>query len=185
MSKKIILKGKKVILRPFVLKDAERFCQWLADREVTKFLGVYYDDPPPTLAEEKSWVKRARQDQNNFRLAINTIEGVHVGSVGLNKIDRFNQHAEFGIFIGDKKYWGQGLGTEACKLIVDYGFKKMKLHRIFLRHIAFNIRGHKSYWKVGFKEEGRLRQHIFRDGYFHDQILMGILREEWQKRIKN
>ena len=64
----------------------------------------------------------------------------------------------------------------------DYGFKKLKLHRIYLRFIAYNIRGQKSYQKVGFKIEGRARNHYFRDGYFHDQIQMGLLRDEWLKK---
>jgi len=92
--------------------------------------------------------------------------------------------AEFGIFIGDKKYWGQGCGTEACRLIVDHGFRKLKLHRVYLRVLAYNIRGIKSYQKVGFKVEGRLKEHIYRDGFYHDEIVMGLLREEYLKLKK-
>ena len=180
----IILKGKKVILRPLSLNDAPRFCRWLADQEVTKFLAIY-ESPAPSVKEEMEWIKKARRDKNNFRLAIDTIDGVHIGSIALNKIDRFTKRAEFGIFIGDKKYLGQGLGTQACQLIIDYGFKKLKLHRIYLRYIAYNIRGEKSYLKCGFKIEGRLRDHTFRDGYFHDQILMGLLAGEYLKKIRN
>ncbi len=181
---KVILKGKKVILRPFVLDDARRFAEWLSDPEVTKFLSIY-DQPPPTLKEERDYIKRARKDKDNLRFAIDTIEGRHIGSIGLNKIDKFHKRADYGIFIGDKKYWGQGYGTEACKLIVGHGFKKLKLHRIHLTCIAYNIRGQKSYEKVGFKVEGYLRDHIFRDGYFHDEIHMGLLRSEYFKKIRN
>jgi len=150
MLKKVIIKGRSVVLRPLSLKDAPWFCRWLKDREVTKFLAIY-ELPPPALKEEIEWIKEARRDKNNFRLAIDTIDGVHIGSIALNKIDRFTKRAEFGIFIGDKKYLGQGLGTQACQLIIDYGFKKLKLHRIYLRYIAYNIRGEKSYLKCGFK----------------------------------
>ncbi len=178
---RIISKGKKVILRPLSVKDAPRFCQWLADREVTKFLS-FYEKNPPTIKEEQDWLKKARRDKNNFRLAVDTIDGVHIGTVGLDEIDQSNKRAEYGIFIGDKKYWGQGYGSEAGRLIVDYGFKKLKLHRIFLQVIAYNIRGIKSYKKIGFRIEGRSRQHVWRDGYWHDKIWMGILREEWSKK---
>ena len=181
MAKKVILKGKKVILRPLSLKDAPRFCQWLADPEVTKFLAIY-DQPPPTLKEERGWVKKHQRSKDSINLAIDAIGGKHIGSVSLMKIDKISRRAEFGIFIGDKEYWGQGCGTEACRLIVDYGFRKLKLNRIGLTLIAYNIRGQKSYQKVGFKIEGRARNHYFRDGYFHDQIQMGLLRDEWLKK---
>lgn len=180
MNKKVILKGKKVVLRPLSLKDAGRFCRWLADREVTKFLSMY-DQAPISIKEEMEWIRKSNRDKSNFRLAIDTIDGRHIGTVSLNSIDDFNKNAEYGIFIGDKRYWGQGYGTEAGKLMVDYGFKKLKLHRIYLRYLAYNIRGLKSYLKAGFKSEGRKRQHIFRDGFWHDEVLMGILREEYLK----
>ena len=180
MLKKVIIKGRSVVLRPLSLKDAPWFCRWLKDREVTKFLAIY-ELPPPALKEEIEWIKEARRDKNNFRLAIDTIDGVHIGSIALNKIDRFTKRAEFGIFIGDKKYHGQGLGTEAGQLIINYGFRKLKLHRIFLRFVAYNFRGRRSYEKLGFELEGIQRQHVFRNGHWHDQYLMGILAEEWLK----
>ena len=183
MSKKVVLKGKKVILRPLSSKDAPRFCQWLADPEVTKFLSIY-DQPPPTLKEEREWLEKSARDKDHFRFSIDTIEGKHIGTVSLNRIDKIHQRATYGIFIGDKKYWGQGYGTEACRLIVDYGFKKLKLHRIHLTCIAYNTRGQKSYEKIGFRVEGRLRDQIFRDGYFHDEIHMGLLRDEYFKNSK-
>ncbi|MFA6215211.1 MAG: GNAT family protein [Patescibacteria group bacterium] len=180
MPQKIILKGNKVILRPPSIKDARRFCGWIADREVTRFLSIY-DQAPLSLKEEKDWIRKSRRDKNNFRLAIDTVDGVHIGTVGLNRIDQLNKRAEYGVFIGDKKYWGQGYGTEAGKLIIEYGFKKLKLHRIFLQVIAYNIRGIKSYQKIGFKLEGRSRQHVWRNGFWHDKIWMGLLKSEFIK----
>ncbi|NUM25464.1 MAG: GNAT family N-acetyltransferase [Candidatus Buchananbacteria bacterium] len=184
MAKKFILKGKKVVLRPLSLDDAPRFCQWLKDREVTKYLSIY-DQAPPTLKEEREWIRETNRNKRNLVLAIDTIEGVHVGVVSLRVPKNTVGIAEYGISIGDKKYWGQGCGTEAGKLIVDYGFKKLKLHRIHLNFIAYNFRGQKSYEKIGFKQEGIFRQHIYREGYWHDQIHMGLLREEYLNKINH
>ena len=86
---------------------------------------------------------------------------------------------EYGIFIGNPRYWGQGLGTEAGRLAVGWAFRKLRLHRIELRVFAYNIRGIKSYQKIGFHPEGRLRDYIYRDGVYHDEIMMGILRKEF------
>jgi len=185
----MILKGKKVVLRPLSLKDAPRFYRWLADKEVTKFLAVYYEQPP-TLKEEQEWIKKVQKDKTKQGFAIDAIDGQHIGVAIFDNIDEINQRAEYSIFIGDKKYWGQGCGTEAGKLMVEYGFKKMKLHRMYLYLIAYNVRGRKSYERIGFKFEGRQRDHYFRDGFWHDRILMGLLREEYLKnnkesRVKN
>ncbi|OGY45446.1 MAG: hypothetical protein A2744_00405 [Candidatus Buchananbacteria bacterium RIFCSPHIGHO2_01_FULL_44_11] len=180
---KPVLKGKKVILRPMSFKDAPDYCRWLADQEVTKFLAIY-DNKPPTLKEERQWIAAAKKDKSRVVLAIDTADGRHIGSIALMKIDQYAKRAEYGIMIGDKYYWGQGCGTEAGRLLVNYGFKKLKLHRIELRYIAYNIRGAKSYKKIGFKEEGRLRDHFFREGYWHDEVVMGILRYEYHRKAK-
>lgn len=177
----IILKGKKVILRPLSLKDALRFCKWLKDREVVKFLTMY-DQAPPSLKEEQEWISQRQKDKNGVTFAIDTIDGTHIGSISLRNTKSKSKHALFGIVIGNKKYWGQGYGTEAGKLIVDYGFRKLKLHKIYLNIIAYNIRGEKSYKKIGFKREGVFREHILRDGVFHDKIWMAILRDDYLKK---
>lgn len=178
----IILKGKKVILRPLSLSDAPNFCKWVSDPEVTQFLSVH-DMPKPSLKEEREWIKKAKLGKNrNLNLAVDTVDGIHIGSISLKKIDQFNKNAEFGIMIGHKKYWGQGCGTEATKLLVEYGFKKLKLHRIYLFYIAFNDRAGNAYKRVGFKTEGKMRDHIYRNGHFHDYIQMGILKNEYLKK---
>ncbi|MDD2807896.1 MAG: GNAT family protein [Patescibacteria group bacterium] len=184
MSKKIILKGRRVILRPLSLKDAPRFCQWLTDPEVTTFLAHYYEQGAPSLKEERAWIKKDNHDNKKISFSIDTILGRHIGSTSLFHIDNFSKKAEFGIMIGDKEFWGQGYGTEATKLLVDYGFRKLGLHKIYLGHIAYNIRGHKCYKKIGFKKEGEVRDHIYRNGHWHNEIYMGLLRDEYIKKLK-
>lgn len=181
MNQKEILKGRKVILRPLSLKDAPRFCQWLKDGEVTKFLALYYDDGPLTLKEERQWISEQRRKNDKVTFAIDSVDGQHIGSCGLTKINPVSKHAEFGIMIGNKKYWSQGCGAEATKILIEYGFKKLKLHRIYLSVLAYNIRGYKAYKKVGFKDEGRKRDHVYRDGHYHDMVLMSILKNEFEK----
>ncbi len=184
MKNKVILKGKLVTLRPLSLKDAADYCRWLADPELTQFLSRWHHQGPPTLKEERKWLMEDKKDKKNLAFAIDTAFGVHIGTVSLKNIDQENKNAEYGIFIGDKKYWGQGFGTEAGKLIIDYGFKKLKLHMIYLRYIAYNVRGEKSYKKIGFKKAGRIRQAIYLNKCFHDQIRMDLLRSEWQNKNK-
>ncbi|MFA6410700.1 MAG: GNAT family protein [Candidatus Buchananbacteria bacterium] len=183
MKKEIILKGKLVTLRPLSQKDAGRFCQWLNDSEVLIFLDIY-DRSRTTLKMEKEWISKMKREKTRAAFAIDANDGTHIGVVSLRDIEPLHKNAQFGIIIGDKKYWGQGCGTEAGKLIIDYGFRKLKLHRIWLGFYAYNIRAEKSYKKLGFKKEGCLRQQLFRKGHYHDLINMGILRDEWLKRQK-
>lgn len=175
-----ILRGKKVILRPLSLKDAKNFCKWLSDPEVTRFLERH--ENPPTLKEERKWILKTNKQNDVVAYSIDSVDGMHIGIVSLNKISAVHKRALFGIFIGDKKYWGQGCGSEATELIVRWGFKDLRLHRVYLSCFAYNIRGYKAYKRCGFREEGRLRHQLFRNGAFHDEIIMGILRDEFFKK---
>jgi len=85
-----------------------------------------------------------------------------------------------GIFVGDKKEQGKGYGTEAMKLLLEYGFNTLNLNRLDLKVNDFNLRAIKCYQRLGFVEEGRMRQSCFRNGEYHDQIIMSILRSEWK-----
>lgn len=74
---------------------------------------------------------------------------------------------------------GRGFGTDAVKTAVRYGFEQMGLNRIELRVLAMNQRALAAYAKAGFAREGALRQSVFLAGGFHDQIIMGLLRQDW------
>lgn len=74
----------------------------------------------------------------------------------------------------------KGYGTEAMRLAVDYGFTHLNLHRIGLDVLDFNPRAIHVYEKIGFKQEGVLRDTLFYEGTFHSAILMGILEDEWR-----
>jgi len=180
MKNNIVLKGKLVNLRPLSIKDAPNFCRWFEDEEVTMFISLR-GRGAPSLKQEKEWIKKNQRSKDNAYFCIDTKEHEHIGSVSLMKIDLINKNAEFGISIGHKKYWGQGMGTEATRLMLNYGFKKLKLHRIYLRVIAYNFRAQRTYEKCGFIREGIQRQQVCFDGNWHDMVLMGILRSEWLK----
>jgi len=184
MNNRITLKGKLVTLRPLSLKDAPRFCQWFKDFEVIRFLSSRIGKAAPTLKQERKWISDAKKDETEVIFSIVALDGTHIGLVRLNSIDYIHKNAEYGIFIGDKRYWGQGYGTEAGKLMIAYGFKKLKLHMIYLRCAAFNIRGEKSYKKIGFKPAGRIRQMMYLNKCYHDHLWMDLLQEEWEKKKK-
>jgi len=113
-------------------------------------------------------------------LAIETAEGVHIGNVGLHRIDWRNRNAELGIAIGERSYWNQGYGTDAIRTLLSLAFREMNLHRVFLRVDADNARGIRCYEKAGFRREGVLREAVFKEGAYHDQYIMSILQSEFE-----
>ena len=175
----MVLKGKKVVLRPIRLSDAERFVKWFNDPLVNKFLLLREMD----LKEERKWIREMVKypPKDNLHFCIDTNEGVHIGAVSLGGINKFHRHATFGIMIGDKNFWNNGYGTEASRLILDYGFKKFKLHRVGLDVYSYNQRAIKVYKRLGFKPEGKKREHAKWNGKFYDALTMGILENEWKK----
>ena len=176
-----MLKGKSVILRPVKRSDISYFLKWFNDPEVIQYIGMYL--PMTEMAEEKYidelGTTRARTDA---AFVIEVIEGAStkpIGNCGLQGINSKDNHATFGIVIGEKDYWSKSYGTEAARLLINYGFQQLNLHRISSSAVAFNERSIKLHRKIGFREEGRLRQRMFKNGQYHDLVQFGILREDW------
>jgi RimJ/RimL family protein N-acetyltransferase len=178
-----MLRGEKVILRPLKRSDITNFLKWFNDPDVTQYLSMYL--PMTEMAEEK-WIEDEAsriQAGTNVFFIIEVIKGdtsKSIGNVLLHSINLKDQTASFGIAIGEKDYWGYGYGTEATRLILDYGFQQLNLHRISSSALAFNERSIRLHKKIGFKEEGCQREAIYKNGSFHDHILFGILKNEWR-----
>jgi len=177
-----MLKGKRVLLRPVKRSDISYFLKWFNDPEILQYVGLYL--PMTEMSEEKFiedlGTTRARSD---VVLVIEAIEGDStkpIGSCGLHNISPKDHNALFGIVIGEKDYWSKGYGTEAARLLIDYGFQQLNLHRISSGALAFNDRSIKLHKKLGFREEGRLRQAMFKNGQYHDHVQFGLLRTEWK-----
>jgi RimJ/RimL family protein N-acetyltransferase len=174
----MIMKGKNVVLRPLRLSDAARFTKWMADPEVNKFLARR----SVSLKENIEWLKGIpkRKDARFFAIDVNK---VHVGMISLRGISKVDHNAVYTIMIGDRSYQGKGHGREATELILDYGFRKLKLHRISLNVYSYNVRAIDLYNKLGFTLEGKLRKQCFYGGRYHDEFLMGMLASEWRKKF--
>ena len=172
--------GKNVRLRPIERDDLPRFVEWFGDPGVRRHLTIYL---PFSLSQEERWFENLMgrlERQKDVLLAIETADGVHIGSLGLHDINWKDRCAELGIVIGDKAYWGQGYGADAIQALLGVAFGEMNLHRVFLRVDADNARGIRCYEKCGFQREGISRQAVFREGAYYDQYVMSILELEFE-----
>ncbi len=174
----------KVRLRELSLDDVEDRYQWSLDEEVTRHLNMPSKYPPFSREETKQWIENCINRTNGYeQKAITSRDGIHIGWIDLKNIDRLNKHAELGIAIGNKSYWGKGYGTAAMREMLAYGFKELGLNKIWLRVEVDNENAIKSYKQIGYVGEGFLRQDRYRDGEFIDRIRMSILKEEFSTII--
>ena len=134
---------------------------------------------PISRAEEEGWFGAQLADDSRRIFAIETEEGLHLGNVGLHSLDWTNRKAELGIVIAEKEYWGRGYGTDAVPSVLDFAFNAMNLHCTHLSVLEFNRRAIRCYEKGVFHQEGREREAFFRDGRYHDSLLMAVLRERF------
>lgn len=175
--------GERIRFRAVEREDLPRFVAWLNDPEVLHGLLMYL---PLSLNEEENWYESMMKrptDEHPMVIEIQQAdEWLPVGNCGFVNIDWRSRAGEVGIFIGEKRLWNQGYGTDAMRLLLQHGFHTLNLNRIALDVYDTNLRAVRSYEKAGFVHEGRKRQAIFKDGKYFDILQMSVLREEWEGR---
>lgn len=174
---KKFLQGERVYLRPFEKEDYQLIHKALMNPEIRKMTGNQQYLSLPSI--EKAYDNFAL-DRNRIDLVIALQEtNEPIGDLSLLSVDHLNRNASVRIALHEDQYFGKGYGTEALSLILSHGFNTLNLYRIGLNVYDYNARGQKSYEKLGFKKEGVIRGEIFYDGKYHDNILMGVLAEEF------
>jgi RimJ/RimL family protein N-acetyltransferase len=149
----------------------------LADSEINSRLTI--GALPISRLREEEYFTNLGKDQTNIVFAIEDKAGNYLGNIGLHHIDWLERRAEGGIFILAKDQWGKGIATEAEAMLLDYAFRTLNLRKISAGVCAENIGSLKAAKKNGFQEEGCLKKHFFRDGAYHDAILLAIFQEDW------
>ena len=170
--------GKRCYLSPIDARDAEKYAGWLNDREVAEGVNDY---ARMISRESMDGVLDGLSKIHNYAI-VDIGANELIGSCGYVKLDRLNRTGEVFVFIGDKNYWGKGYGTEALSLLMDFGFKTLNLHSIWLMVYSFNGRAIRAYEKIGFRVVGRRREAKLRGGEWHDNIYMDILRGDFYAR---
>lgn len=180
MLDKPILRGEVVVLRPLTPGDAAAIFASLHDAEVRRLTGTQQQF---TLAQVEAFCCRVAEADDRADYAITLGDDpTYIGEAVLNQIDWENRTANFRIALAGQRYFGKGYGSEATRLIVDYGFKQLKLHRIELEVYDFNPRACRVYEKAGFVREGVRRDVLRWEGKYHSAIVMSVLSHEYDGR---
>lgn len=175
--------GKEMVsLRPITSEDTEKIVAW-RNRDFVRKNFIYQE--LFTKEGHEVWLREqvgpGRVTQ--FIICVEAAAGSRweIGSVYLRDIDREKGEAEYGVFIGEEKALGQGYGTQAAKLILDYGFETLGLKKIFLRFLEDNRRALKSYEKAGFRLLEDRRETVILEQGSRDVLFMEMDRDVWEK----
>jgi len=174
-----VLTASTFTLRELRKEDAPALLAMLTTEEVSRFIS-----PPPTTVEgfERfiAWTHRERMAGAYACFAI-VPHGMTsaVGIFQLRSLEPGFGTAEWGFALGSQ-YWGSGIFVEGAQLVVEFAFDVVKATRLEARAAVANGRGNGALRKIGAVQEGVLRRSFLRHGQYHDQVLWGILAEDWR-----
>jgi RimJ/RimL family protein N-acetyltransferase len=178
------LRGERVLLRPFEPEDIPPLNAALRDPELLRLTGsVHASEESPGLSAERAEEFRVWRNTQTDRLDLAVVEvltGRCIGEVVFNDWDPGNSSCNFRTWLAPEGQ-NRGLGTDALRTFLSYGFEHLGLHRVSLEVYAFNPRAIRVYEKVGFVTEGVLRQALRYDGEWIDAVVMSILAPEWAR----
>ena len=174
-----LLRGPRIHLRAHRDEDYAPLSRWWNDPATLPLQQATTRPLPETTMAERfrQWGANTAATETGFAV-VRTDDDALIGQVGLKGAPG-SRSAEFAIVLGPD-YTSQGYGTEACRLMIDFGFGELGLHRIELRTQSYNSRALAAYRRAGFTEEGRRREIIFHNDGYSDEVIMSILEQEWR-----
>ncbi len=175
-----LFEGKLVRLRAYEPGDVDLMCRHLKDTEISRRDGdILWPFSRAQVAQHADEMGKMAPEHDNKSLAIETLDGRLIG--GLSVFETARKHGTFHIGIGlaDRAEWGKGFAKDAMLLMMRYMFHELRYQKCDLGVYAFNERALGLYQRLGFTTEGRKRRAIYTAGEYHDEVLMGMTREEF------
>ncbi|MGE7879745.1 GNAT family N-acetyltransferase [Peribacillus muralis] len=175
----MVIKGMFVYLRPIKDEDMESVYKSCQDEE---FLYMTATRNSFTLDQNIKSYKQFSKDPTRYDFAICLLDNNKIiGDLSILDIDQDNKKAGYRISLHSRNTLNKGYGTEATQLAQKFTFEELKLNRLELEVFSHNIRGIKAYENAGFKKEGTLRQSLYMNNKYSDEVLMGMLQEDYYK----
>ena len=176
-----MIEGKIINLRALEVEDLKQLRDWRNAEFVRRTCREYR---LLSMEHQKKWFNSLfKMPPDNIMFGIEDKEGKLVGVCGLTHINWKNRNAEVSIYIGEKEWQGKGAATDTLKALIKYGFETLNLHRIYAIIFEFNKDSIKLFEKCGFKFEGRPRGVHYVLGKYWDELIYGMLREEYDKSL--
>lgn len=169
----MIINDSQIALFPFEKSESSQYREWVNREEFARLLGRSL---PVTEEEHDQWYHSLVQSSASVVFAVKTVaEHTYLGNVWLHNVHWVNRNAELRILLGAEEARGRGFGSSACKLLVQFAFKKLGLRKVYLYVSEVNPRALRAFEKAGFQEEGRLKDEFFVDGKFVDVLRMAVI----------
>lgn len=174
--------GRHVSLGPIKRAGLSEICKWKNDSSLARQILAH--PIPCAETEMEGWFQKNQADKNQVLFGIyrNNKSQQIVGIARLMFIDWVSRTAELGIYLGDNQSRGKGLGSDALRLLLEFGFGGINLQRIWLKVSESNTVAIRYYEANGFKKEGVLRRHFWVGSKFENVVIMGILKEEFKSK---
>ena len=175
----LTIRTERLVLRELRVGDWKTVHKYASDPEVVRFM----DWGSETIDDTKAFISRAiaaRKDKTRtaytLAIALQT-SGELIGSCGFYVSNVQNREGWIGYCL-NPIYWNQGYGTETAKALVNFGFQKLKLHRVFATCDPSNFASIHVLEKAGMKLEGHMREHKWSKGSWRDSLIYAILENE-------
>lgn len=174
------LVGRNVFLRSVEISDTQLIQQWHNDPDIRR--AARLGELPVTYAKEEKDISLARDSQDEiYLLIVKKEKDQPIGFIRLNIVDRASRNMWLRMIIGDKNARGTNLAQEALTLVLDWIFSEQNMNRISLETYATNERAIRFFEKLGFKQEGVIREAVYVDGEYHNILSLGLLNKEFKR----
>ena len=174
--RRFMIAGEHVILRAFERDDAERCYRWINDPNIIRTLKTRY---PIAFQNESEWLDRAMRashDERHFAIERRD-DRTHIGNASIHDIDWVSQTAWFGLFIGEPSAWNRGFGGDSIRTLARFAFDEMNLCKLRINVFDYNDRAKHVLEALGFVQEGCLRRDFYREGSYHDIVILSKFRD--------
>lgn len=173
VQKELRIEGKQIYLRPITIEDTDRVVRWRNDKKIVENF-IYRKKI--SREEHLGWLHNKVETGQVIQFIIcDLANDKPLGSIYLQNFNEESRQAEEGIFLGEEEAYGRGIGTEAAKLVLDYAFETLKLHKLTARVLSYNQGSRKMHEKAGYVMESYLQDELFLDGSYVDLIFYGAI----------